>query len=166
MPRSNPMRSSSQPPGVLKLCKELVPRNALHLSTQANVLNVLDAKVYYEMGASALSPRVKYRLKTSPRSKKSFPTSSLRCSYTVRCVLPTAGAALSPPSKAGAYPTAEAARTTVDFPYEIYAANPETGTLFKLEEEEGIGTYIMKLQRPKPRLARQRDFRHGCDRLA
>lgn len=25
----------------------------------------------------------------------------------------------------------------------MYAANPETGTLFKLEEEEGVGTYIM-----------------------
>jgi len=29
------------------------------------------------------------------------------------------------------------------FPYEIYAANPETGTLFKLEEDAGVGTYIM-----------------------
>jgi len=29
------------------------------------------------------------------------------------------------------------------FPYEMYAANPETGTLFKLEEDEGVGTYIM-----------------------
>jgi U32 family peptidase len=25
----------------------------------------------------------------------------------------------------------------------MYAANPETGTLFKLEEDEGVGTYIM-----------------------
>ena len=29
------------------------------------------------------------------------------------------------------------------FPYELYAANPETGTLFRLEEDPGIGTYIM-----------------------
>ena len=29
------------------------------------------------------------------------------------------------------------------FPYTIYAENEETGTLFKLVEDEGIGTYIM-----------------------
>jgi putative protease len=29
------------------------------------------------------------------------------------------------------------------FPYEIYAHNPESGTTFRLDEEEGIGTYIM-----------------------
>jgi putative protease len=29
------------------------------------------------------------------------------------------------------------------FPYEIYAYNPETNTTFRLEEETGVGTYIM-----------------------
>jgi len=29
------------------------------------------------------------------------------------------------------------------FPYEIYAYNPESNTTFRLDEEEGIGTYIM-----------------------
>lgn len=29
------------------------------------------------------------------------------------------------------------------FPYEIYAHNPESGVTFRLDEEEGIGTYIM-----------------------
>ena len=35
-------------PGVLKLCHELVPDMPLHLSTQANVMNVLDAQVYVD----------------------------------------------------------------------------------------------------------------------
>ncbi|MDD5549537.1 MAG: U32 family peptidase, partial [Sulfurovaceae bacterium] len=29
------------------------------------------------------------------------------------------------------------------FPYEVFAHNPETNTTFRLDEEEGIGTYIM-----------------------
>jgi len=29
------------------------------------------------------------------------------------------------------------------FPYEIFAHNPETNTTFRLDEEEGVGTYIM-----------------------
>jgi putative protease len=29
------------------------------------------------------------------------------------------------------------------FPYEIYAHNPESGTTFRLDEQEGVGTYIM-----------------------
>jgi putative protease len=37
-------------PGVVALCKELAPEITLHLSTQANVMNYLDAKVYYDMG--------------------------------------------------------------------------------------------------------------------
>ncbi|MEJ2469062.1 MAG: U32 family peptidase, partial [Campylobacterales bacterium] len=37
-------------PGVLQLAHKLAPQIPLHLSTQANVMNVLDAKVYYDMG--------------------------------------------------------------------------------------------------------------------
>ena len=37
-------------PGVVALCNELAPGVPIHLSTQANVMNYLDAKVYYDMG--------------------------------------------------------------------------------------------------------------------
>ena len=41
-------------PGVLKLAKEIAPNMPLHLSTQANVMNVLDAKVYDTLLSSEL----------------------------------------------------------------------------------------------------------------
>jgi hypothetical protein len=37
-------------PGVVKLCREIAPEIDIHLSTQANVLNYLDAQVYWETG--------------------------------------------------------------------------------------------------------------------
>ena len=37
--------------GIMSLAKELAPNIQIHLSTQANVMNYLDAKVYMDMGA-------------------------------------------------------------------------------------------------------------------
>ena len=130
-------------PGVLKLCKELVPDMALHLSTQANVLNVLDAKVYYEMGASRIIAAREISLKDLAEIKKELPELELEVfvhgsmcfAYSGRCLISTL--------QSGRVPNRGSCANDCRFPYEIYAANPETGTLFKLEEEEGIGTYIM-----------------------
>ena len=130
-------------PGVLKLCKELVPEMALHLSTQANVLNVLDAKVYYEMGASRIIAAREISLKDLAEIKKELPDLELEVfvhgsmcfAYSGRCLISTL--------QSGRVPNRGSCANDCRFPYEIYAANPETGTLFKLEEEEGIGTYIM-----------------------
>lgn len=36
-------------PGVMSLAKEIAPEIEIHLSTQANVMNALDAKIYHEM---------------------------------------------------------------------------------------------------------------------
>ena len=38
-------------PGVLALAHKIAPQIPLHLSTQANVMNLLDAEIYYNMGA-------------------------------------------------------------------------------------------------------------------
>lgn len=130
-------------PGVLKLCKELVPDMPLHLSTQANVLNVLDAKVYHEMGASRIIAAREISLKDLAEIKKELPDLELEVfvhgsmcfAYSGRCLISTL--------QSGRVPNRGSCANDCRFPYEIYAANPETGTLFKLEEEEGIGTYIM-----------------------
>ncbi len=41
-------------PGVLKMAKEIAPEIPIHLSTQANVMNYLDAKVYFDMGVKRI----------------------------------------------------------------------------------------------------------------
>ncbi len=130
-------------PGVLKLCHDLVPDMPLHLSTQANVMNVLDAQVYYDMGATRIITAREISLKDLKEIKKALPDLELEVfvhgsmcfAYSGRCLISTL--------QSGRVPNRGSCANDCRFPYEIYAANPETGTLFKLQEDEGVGTYIM-----------------------
>ena len=130
-------------PGVLKLCHELAPDMPLHLSTQANVMNVLDAKVYYDMGATRIITAREISLKDLVEIKKELPDLELEVfvhgsmcfAYSGRCLISTL--------QSGRVPNRGSCANDCRFPYEMYAANPETGTLFRLEEDEGVGTYIM-----------------------
>lgn len=130
-------------PGVLNLCHQLVPDMPLHLSTQANVMNVLDAKVYADMGATRIITAREISLKDLKEIKKELPELELEVfvhgsmcfAYSGRCLISTL--------QSGRVPNRGSCANDCRFPYEMYAANPETGTLFKLEEDEGVGTYIM-----------------------
>ena len=130
-------------PGVLKLAHDLVPDMPLHLSTQANVMNVLDARVYYEMGAKRIIVAREIALKDLKVIKEELPDLELEVfvhgsmcfAYSGRCLISTL--------QSGRVPNRGSCANDCRFPYELYAANPETGTLFRLEEDEGIGTYIM-----------------------
>jgi len=130
-------------PGVLKLAHELAPQIPLHLSTQANVMNVLDAQVFYDMGATRIITAREISLKDLIAIKKELPDLELEVfvhgsmcfAYSGRCLISTL--------QSGRVPNRGSCANDCRFPYEMYAANPETGTLFKLEEDEGVGTYIM-----------------------
>ena len=130
-------------PGVLKLCHDLVPDMPLHLSTQANVMNVLDAQIYHEMGATRIITAREISLKDLVAIKKELPDLELEVfvhgsmcfAYSGRCLISTL--------QSGRVPNRGSCANDCRFEYEMYAANPDTGTLFRLEEEEGVGTYIM-----------------------
>jgi U32 family peptidase len=130
-------------PGVLKLCHDLAPDMPLHLSTQANVMNVLDAQIYHEMGATRIITAREISLKDLIAIKAELPNLELEVfvhgsmcfAYSGRCLISTL--------QSGRVPNRGSCANDCRFPYEMYAANPETGTLFKLEEDEGVGTYIM-----------------------
>jgi putative protease len=130
-------------PGVLKLCHDLVPDMPLHLSTQANVMNVLDAEIYHEMGATRIITAREISLKDLVAIKEALPNLELEVfvhgsmcfAYSGRCLISTL--------QSGRVPNRGSCANDCRFPYEMYAANPETGTLFRLEEDEGVGTYIM-----------------------
>jgi len=130
-------------PGVLKLCHDLVPDMPLHLSTQANVMNVLDAAIYHDMGATriitareiSLKDLVAIRVELPDLELEVFVHGSMCFAYSGRCLISTL--------QSGRVPNRGSCANDCRFEYEIYAANPETGTLFRLEEEEGVGTYIM-----------------------
>ncbi len=130
-------------PGVLTLAHELAPEIPLHLSTQANVMNVLDAQVYYNMGARRIITAREISLKDLKEIKKALPDLELEVfvhgsmcfAYSGRCLISTL--------QSGRVPNRGSCANDCRFPYELYAANPETGTLFRLEEDPGVGTYIM-----------------------
>jgi len=130
-------------PGVLHLAHTLVPDMPLHLSTQANVMNVLDAEIYYNMGARRIIAAREISLKDLCEIKKHLPDleievfvhGSMCFAYSGRCLISTL--------QSGRVPNRGSCANDCRFPYEMYAANPETGTLFRLEEDEGVGTYIM-----------------------
>ena len=130
-------------PGVLKLCNDLAPDMPLHLSTQANVMNVLDAQIYHDMGATRIITAREISLKDLIAIKKEIPDLELEVfvhgsmcfAYSGRCLISTL--------QSGRVPNRGSCANDCRFDYELYAANPETGTLFRLDEEEGVGTYIM-----------------------
>jgi putative protease len=130
-------------PGVLKLSQEIAPHIPKHLSTQANVMNVLDAQIYHDMGAKRIIAAREISLRDLGEIKRELPDLELEVfvhgsmcfAYSGRCLISTL--------QSGRVPNRGSCANDCRFPYEMYAANPETGTLFKLEEEPGIGTYIM-----------------------
>ena len=106
-------------------------------------MNVLDAQVYVDMGATRIITAREISLKDLKEIKKELPELELEVfvhgsmcfAYSGRCLISTL--------QSGRVPNRGSCANDCRFPYEMYAANPETGTLFKLEEEEGVGTYIM-----------------------
>ncbi len=130
-------------PGVLKLAHEIAPHMPLHLSTQANVMNVLDATVYADMGATRIITAREISLKDLQEIKKELPHLELEVFVHGSMCFAFSGRCLISTLQSGRVPNRGSCANDCRFPYEIYAANPETGTLFKLVEEEGVGTYIM-----------------------
>lgn len=129
-------------PGVIKLCQELAPNTPLHLSTQANVLNYLDAEVFYDMGVKRIVAAREVSLKDIAKIKERLPGlevevfvhGSMCFAYSGRCLISSI--------QSGRVPNRGSCANDCRFPYTLYAQNPETKTLFKIEEDEH-GTHIM-----------------------
>jgi putative protease len=106
-------------------------------------MNVLDAQIYHDMGATRIITAREISLKDLVAIKTEIPDVELEVfvhgsmcfAYSGRCLISTL--------QSGRVPNRGSCANDCRFPYEMYAANPETGTLFRLEEEEGVGTYIM-----------------------
>lgn len=130
-------------PGVVRMVAEIAPHIPIHLSTQANVMNVLDAQVYWDMGVKRIIAAREISLKDIKAIKEHLPEleievfvhGSMCFAYSGRCLISTL--------QSGRVPNRGSCANDCRFPYTMYAENPETGTLFKLEEDPGVGTYIM-----------------------
>ena len=129
-------------PGVVRLAKEIAPDIALHLSTQANVMNYLDALFYKEAGVKRIIVAREVSLKDLKEIKKEvrdmefeiFVHGSMCFAYSGRCLISSL--------QSGRVPNRGSCANDCRFDYTLYAENKENGTLLKIEEDEN-GTHIM-----------------------
>jgi putative protease len=130
-------------PGVVKIAARLAPDIPIHLSTQANVMNAMDAEVYYDLGVKRIIVAREISLKDCEAIKRHLPDLELEVFVHGSMCFAYSGRCLVSALQTGRVPNRGSCANDCRFPYEIYAHNPESGTTFRLDEEEGVGTYIM-----------------------
>jgi len=129
-------------PGVVQLCNELAPGIPIHLSTQANVMNYLDAKVYYDMGVRRIVAAREISLKDVQEIKKQLPDLEIEIFVHGSMCFAYSGRCLVSAVQMGRVPNRGSCANDCRFEYTLYAGNEEHGSLFRLEEQPEIGTYI------------------------
>jgi len=130
-------------PGVVKIAHKIAPDIPIHLSTQANVMNAMDAEVYYDLGVKRIIVAREISLKDCEAIKTHLPDLELEVFVHGSMCFAYSGRCLISSLQTGRVPNRGSCANDCRFPYEVYAHNPESGTTFRLDEEEGIGTYIM-----------------------
>lgn len=129
-------------PGVVKMCKRIAPNIPLHLSTQANVMNFLDAEVYYDMGVSRIIAAREISLRDVEEIKKYLPQLEMEIFVHGSMCFAYSGRCLVSAVQMGRVPNRGSCANDCRFDYTLYAENKEHGTLFRIEEDPGVGTYI------------------------
>ncbi len=129
-------------PGVVGLCREIAPNIPIHLSTQANVMNYLDAKVYYDMGVRRIIAAREISLKDVEEIKKRLPDLEIEIFVHGSMCFAYSGRCLVSAVQMGRVPNRGSCANDSRFEYPLYAGNENHGTLFRLEEQPEIGTYI------------------------
>ena len=129
-------------PGVIKLAQEIAPQIPIHLSTQANVLNYMDAQVFYDMGVKRIVAAREVSLKDLIEIKKRIPKLELEAFVHGSMCFAYSGRCLISSVQSGRISNRGSCANDCRFPYTMYAKNEDTGTLFKVEEDDA-GTHIM-----------------------
>ncbi|CAM2949645.1 peptidase U32 family protein [Helicobacter burdigaliensis] len=129
-------------PGVIKLAKKIAPHIPIHLSTQANVLNVLDAEVFYEMGVKRIVAARELSLKDAIKIKEALPDLELEIFIHGSMCFAFSGRCLISALQSGRVPNRGSCANDCRFDYEYYVRNPDNGVMMRLVEEEGVGTHI------------------------
>jgi len=143
MAELNPDALIVSSPGVVKMARRVAPNIPVHLSTQANVMNVLDAEVYYDMGVERIIVAREISLKDCEAIKRVLPDLELEIFVHGSMCFAYSGRCLVSALQTGRVPNRGSCANDCRFPYDIYAHNRETNTTFRLDEEPDIGTYIM-----------------------
>lgn len=129
-------------PGVIKLTQKIAPHIPIHLSTQANVLNILDAEVFYEMGVRRIIAAREISLKDAISIKEALPNLELEIFIHGSMCFAFSGRCLISALQSGRVPNRGSCANDCRFDYEYYVRNPDNGVMMRLVEEEGVGTHI------------------------
>lgn len=147
-------------PGVVKLAKSIAPNIPIHLSTQANVLNVLDAGVFYDMGVKRIVAAREISLNDCEEIKKVLPDLEIEIFVHGSMCFAFSGRCLISALQHGRVPNRGSCANDCRFDYEyfvrdetsgelirfnpneFYAKNPDNNVFLRLQEEEGVGTHI------------------------
>lgn len=145
--------------GVMQLCKEIAPNIPLHISTQANILNILDAKAFFDMGAKRIIPAREISLKDIISIKNELPELEIEIFCHGSMCFAFSGRCLISSLQNGRVPNRGSCANDCRFDYEyfvrdknsnqlvafdkdeFYAKNPDNGVIMRLEESE-FGTHI------------------------
>jgi len=147
-------------PGVIRLCKKIAPNIPIHLSTQANVLNVLDAEVFVDMGVKRIVAARELSLKDAVEIKKYLPDLEIEIFVHGSMCFAYSGRCLISALQNGRVPNRGSCANDCRFDYEyfvrdkysdklvafngdeFYVKNPDNGVLLRLEQNEELGTHI------------------------
>jgi len=129
-------------PGLIRMAKQIAPNIPIHLSTQANVMNYLDASVFYDMGVRRIIAAREISLKDCEEIKKRLPNLELEIFVHGSMCFAYSGRCLISALQMGRVPNRGSCANDCRFEYTLYAANESHGTLFRIEEQPKEGTYI------------------------
>ena len=133
-------------PGVISLCKELAPNMKLHLSTQANVMNYLDAEFFYNAGVSRIVVAREISLKDVIEIKKHLPNLEIEVFVHGSMCFAYSGRCLLSPLQTGRVSNRGSCANDCRMTYTQYVKNDETGTMLRVEQNTSvdgdIGTHI------------------------
>lgn len=146
-------------PGVLRLARQIAPNIPLHLSTQANVLTVLDAKTYMDLGVkrivlareASLQDCIEIKQNLKDLELEMFVHGSMCFAFSGRCLIsalqqgrvPNRGSCANDCRLDYEYLVRDkASGRLVEYdPKELYIRNKENQVLMRVEEGE-LGTHI------------------------
>ena len=119
-------------PGVIKLAKKVAPNTGIHLSTQANVLNYMDAEAYADMGVTRIIAARECSMKDLEGIKKHLPHIELEIFVHGSMCFAYSGRCLVSSLQMGRVPNRGSCANDCRMPYEVFVENPEHKTLMRL----------------------------------
>jgi putative protease len=127
--------------GAVRLAAKIAPSIPIHLSTQANALNTLDAEVYFDLGVKRIIAAREASLRDLEAIKAALPSleievfvhGSMCFAYSGRCLISSL--------QTGRVANRGSCANDCRFPYRLFAENAETKTLMRIEESEE-GSYV------------------------